>query len=413
MNVKLGIGIVSLLLSCFAVKAQHYTSYKNLVMAGYQGWFTAAGDPSGRTWHHYGGTGFGPEHCSIDFWPDMSEYTHKYLSPFTFADGSPAYLFSSYDEETVDLHFKWMKEYGIDGVFLQRFVSEVKRPAGKQHFNKVLANALKAAKKYDRAVCIMYDLSGYRPEDNDFVMNDWEELQHTFSLSDVSKNPTYLHHNGKPLLAIWGVGFNDNRPYRVADIRQLISGIKKSPDTGSVSIMLGVPYYWRSLDRDTENNPELHELIRQSDIIMPWSVGRYNSSSYTNQTLEEDVLWCRENKVDYVPLVFPGFSWGNLKRDRLVYNQLPRFEGDFLWQQIAGARSGGAEMLYVAMFDEIDEGTAIFKCAKEGDLPLNGEGRFVGIEENLDSDYYLWLTGQASKWFKGDSRYNDQKPQRK
>ena len=40
----------------------------------------------------------------------------------------------------------------------------------------------------------------------------------------------------------------------------------------------------------------------------------------------------------------------------------------------------GAESLYLAMFDEIDEGTALFKCQKEGFLPLNGAGRFVGIE---------------------------------
>jgi len=33
-------------------KGCNYTSYKNLVMAGYQGWFTAEGDGAERGWRH-------------------------------------------------------------------------------------------------------------------------------------------------------------------------------------------------------------------------------------------------------------------------------------------------------------------------------------------------------------------------
>ena len=54
-------------------------------------------------------------------------------------------------------------------------------------------------------------------------------------------------------------------------------------------------------------------------------------------------------------------------------------------------------MIYVAMFDEIDEGTAIFKCAHQ--VPV-GSSVFVHIEEGIDSDYYLWLVGQAGKMLK-------------
>ncbi len=99
---------------------------------------------------------------------------------------------------------------------------------------------------------------------------------------------------------------------------------------------------------------------------MPWFVGRYNETTYPKyqKLVEEDIQWAKKNQVDYAPLVFPGFSWGNLKgKDHNSF--IPRNKGSFLWTQLMGAIRAGAEMIYVAMFDEIDEGTAIFKCAKK------------------------------------------------
>ena len=53
----------------------------------------------------------------------------------------------------------------------------------------------------------------------------------------------------------------------------------------------------------------------------------------------------------------------------------------------------GAEMIYVAMFDEIDEGTAINKCTNNVSV---GKGKFVD-NEGQPSDFYLRLTGGATK----------------
>ena len=395
-----------------------YTSYDKLVMAGYQGWFTAEGDGANRGWHHYENPacgGFSADCSSIDMWPDMSEYENKYLSPFTYPDGSSAYLYSPYDEQSVDTHFKWMKEHGIDGVHMQRFISEINagNTKGQNHFNKVLENALKAAKKYGRAISVMYDLSGSNSKEVAYLEQDWNALVSKFKLFDNVENPTYLRHNGKPLMTIWGVGFKA-RDYSTADVVRLVSKLKGP--TNKVSIMLGVPYYWRTFGNDTENNPALHTLIKKIDVIMPWAVGRYNSpSSYNSDNVFQDVKWAEENAVDYVPLVFPGFTWGNLKREPSNFNQIPRLKGDFMWAQIVGAQKAGAKSLYVAMFDEIDEGTAIFKVKRENEVPLvsgNDGYKFVGIEEELESDYYLWLTGQAANWFHGDSGYGTVKPTR-
>lgn len=393
-----------------------YTSYDGLVMAGYQGWFAAEGDDSDRGWYHYKNysCGFKPGCSSIDLWPDMSEYKKKYATPFSYEDGSTAYLFSSYDQQTIDLHFKWMKEYGIDGVFMQRFLVETKDLRGKRHFNQVLEHALKAAKKYDRAISVMYDLSHSTPEDLPAVLvNDWQELQTRFDLFNNEKHPTYLRHNGKPLLGIWGAGFNDGRAYSLSDVDQLISSVK-GPEN-RFSIMLGVPYFWRTLGNDVIDSPLLHSVIKKSDIIMPWAVGRYHSGNYgavAPSVLAGDIAWTNENDVDYAPLVFPGFSWANLKNGTEAYNYVPRDKGNLFWKQVAGARLAGAKSLYLAMFDEIDEGTAIFKVKNNSDVPLNGDKKFVGIDDDLSTDYYLWLAGQAARWFHGKEGYGIEKPQR-
>jgi hypothetical protein len=59
------------------------------------------------------------------------------------------------------------------------------------------------------------------------------------------------------------------------------------------------------------------------------------------------------------------------------------------------------------MFDEMDEGTAIFKCAN--DLP-------AGVQlcdcEGLPTDYYLWLTGQTGRLLRGEIPFSRQQPVR-
>lgn len=295
-------------------------------MAGYQGWFTAPGDGAGRGFHHYQGSrGFKPGSCSVDFWPDVTEYSKIYPTDFTLANGDTAYVFSSYDESTVDTHFKWMKQYGLDGVFMQRFVTEIKSPKGKKHFNKVLASAMKSSTKYGRAIVVMYDLSGMKSGDEMTVLNDIDEISKTYDLQNRKKVPGYLFHNGAPLVTLWGVGFNDKRAYGLGEVETMVRGLKAR----GFSVMLGVPTYWRELKNDAVQDPKLHELIRSCDIIMPWFVGRYNETSYDKfkSILPKDIEWAKENKVDYVPLCFPGFSWKNMEGEKSLF--IPRNKGTF------------------------------------------------------------------------------------
>ena len=373
----------------------HHTfdSYSGLVMAGYQGWFNAEGDGSGRGFYHYGTKdGFCPGNASIDLWPDVSEYSRTYPTEFKMSDGSIAHVFSSEDYSTVETHFKWMSKYGIDGVFMQRFVNEIKMPSGKKHFDHVLDHAMKAARKFNRAIAIMYDLSGMDKNDVDILLKDIDTLSVKYKLFNRKDNQNYLYHNGRPLVAVWGIGFNDVRNYNLVQSETIVDGLI---DRG-FSVMIGVPTFWRTLDGDTEHNPQLHSIIRKCDILMPWFVGRYDEAGYDNYKalIKKDIEWTQDNGIDYAPLVYPGFSWRNMCGKESFY--VPRNNGKFFKKQIDGSIELGAKMLYVAMFDEIDEGTAIFKCSKE--VPISEKGtEFVPVDSMVPNDIYLRLAGSASK----------------
>ena len=390
-------------------------------MCGYQGWFRAEGDGSGEGWVHYGNQGqLDPAHVHLDLWPDISEYPQTYPTALTNVDGTVARVFSSWDASTTDLHFRWMEQYGIDGVFVQRFFGGTRTAQSRRRSRVILVNALKASQKYGRAIAVMYDLSGINAngEDCSSIIQDWKELVDELKITSQGTNQTYLYNHGKPLVAIWGLGFPD-RSYNLHDIRieKLINFLKNDPNYGGCAVMLGVPTHFRDLDGDCLPDPYLHQVMASADIIMPWMVGRFTPLAHDEMVryaaqIKAELAWCSERHLEYVPCVYPGFSWYNLSRFEFsgavhASNQIPRLKGRFYWDQISTALDSGSKMLYVAMFDEMDEGTAIFKCTSQ---PPTG-ARFVSFE-GLPSDHYLWLTGQAGKMLRGEIPFSRDLPTR-
>ena len=130
---------------------------------------------------------------------------------FKFADGSTAAVFSSYDPSTIDLHFRWMKEYGVDGVFMQRFIHKMKEERIENHYDVVFDSAIKSAKKHDRAISIRYDLTGMPKGYSNVLFKDLDKLNEKYDFFSRRKCPTFLHHDGKPLIAIGGVGFREDK----------------------------------------------------------------------------------------------------------------------------------------------------------------------------------------------------------
>lgn len=400
-TIKFFLCVVSACVLVVSAQAQNvlskkmYKSYRGLVMAGYQGWHNAQGDGANRGWYHYTRKGqFKPGFTNVDLWPDVSEYEKTYPTAFKFDDGTVARVYSDHDYSTVDTHFRWMQEYGLDGVFMQRFITEIRHKSGLNHFNKVLSSAMTAANKYSRSICVMYDLSGMRKDEDSVIIADMKKVAKEYNLFHHKKNPSYLYHNGKPLVTVWGVGFNDHRAYGLTEATRIVNSFKKM----GFSVMLGVPTNWHKLEKDCVNDTALHDLIRKCDVVMPWFVGRYDENSFPrfHQLIKDDMAWADANKVDYAPLCYAGFSWSNMQYPNESKFSAPRNKGSFYKKQLDFAIDNGAKMLYIAMFDEIDEGTAIFKIANKVPTAVPGS-TFVPLEDGLPSDFYLKMTGDAAR----------------
>lgn len=370
-------------------------SLHGTVMCGYQGWFTARGDGYKDGFHHWGGVGDTPPSATVDMWPDMSELDddEKFATHYRHADGSVAHVFSSTQRKTVLRHFKWMKDYGIDGVFVQRFAVAI-HPGRPDHWNDKRVNAVlhhcrEGANTHGRAFAVMYDCDFDRAT-CDKIMADWDRLVNRMK---VLETPAYMRHRGAPVVSLWGYGFGHRR-FDAQAAEELFRFLQR-PENGGCTIMLGVPNDWAGWD-----DGRMRLLKEYATVISPWNVGRYNSpqsaENHFRRHWPKDMAFCEANDKDYYPVVFPGFSWTNLKKGEAPLDAIPRRRGRFLWGQFEQVRAYGMDMVYVAMFDEVDEGTAIFKVTNHPPV-----GRFVTYE-GLPSDFYLTLTGLAGRMMRGE-----------
>jgi hypothetical protein len=379
--------------------------HKNLF--GYQGWFLCPGDGSAvNDWTHWFRDG-GPTAAdlTVDMWPDTSELAPDELYPtdLRYPDGSAARLYSAYDARTVARHFTWMRQAGIDGVALQRFLSEVGDPARLAARDQVARNVRAGAEAEGRVFAIEYDITSVDPAQLVASLEaDWKYLVDTL---EVTSSPRYLEDGGKPVLYLWGLGFTD-RPGTAADAAALIDWLTTSADPRyRVTLVGGVPAHWRTLDGDAKTDPAWAPVYRSFDVLSPWTVGRFGDDAGADAyraTLAADLAAATAAGKRYMPVVFPGFSWHNL--DGGPPNQIPRRGGAFYWRQVWNAVGAGATMLKTAMFDEVDEGTAMFKLAPTaGELPTGAS--LVPLDADgvaLPSDFYLRVGGAATSTLRGD-----------
>jgi hypothetical protein len=376
-------------------------SLDHKMLFGYQGWFLCPGDGSPvNQWKHWFRDGAPTAaNLSVDLWPDTSELGADELFPtdLAYGNGRVAQLYSAYSATTVARHFAWMKQAGIDGVALQRFLSETQDPGFFAARNQVTRNVQAGAEAEGRVFAIEYDITGVDEAHLvAWLEADWKYLVDTLG---VTTSPRYLKDHGKPVLYLWGLGFPD-RPGTPADAAALIDWLTTSADPRyRVTVVGGVPAHWRTLDGDSKTDAAWAPVYRSFDVLSPWTVGRFADDAGADAyraRLVDDLAAVTAAGKRLMPVVFPGFSWHNL--DGGASNQIPRRGGAFYWRQVWDAVGAGATMLKTAMFDEVDEGTAMFKLAPAAAelpagvslVPLDADGAA------LPSDFYLRLGGAAT-----------------
>jgi len=360
------------------------------VTVGYQGWFACIGDGSPiNGWWHWGNNWSqvpSPSNQSMTSWPDMKDYTNKYNTGFAnLNSGQPATLFSSYDDQTVDVQFSWMKQYGIDCAALQRF-----NPTGGEGpvRDSITKKVRVSAEKYGVRFYIMYDVTNWTSMQTD-IKADWTNKMKAYTSSSA-----YAMQNGKPVVCIWGFGFNDdNHPFTTDQCLDVISWFKSQ----GCYVIGGVPTHWR--DENSDSKPGFLSVYKAFNMLSPWMVGRLSltdpindeNNFFTNVTVP-DVSFCSANKIDYQPCILPGDLQGRQRK-----------HGDFMWRQFYNMARQKVSGIYISMFDEFNESNQIAKtAATQADVPA-GAG-FQTLDEDgtaCSSDYYLRLTGDGGKMFKG------------
>lgn len=378
------------------------STYTGKAMFGYQGWFGHPDDESSmrRHWHWGNLNETGMEPLEVEMYPDLREFSanEKYPTAYTFSNGEMAPVFSSRHQQTVMRHMKWVRDYNVDGVFLQRFISERRRSVIMRSRDSTTVSVMKGCEEYGRVFAIMYD-GIYNAVDA--IKADWMHLVDDIGILSSDR---YLNHSERPLVALWGYTHYDKAT--VEQLKELIDWFHHSaPPQYRASIKLGLNDSWFDLDQ------EWMDAFAEVEVISPWSVGRFRNQESFDQYVDRQIIpgkkWCDEQGVLFVPVLFPGFSWHNL-REGAKQNEIPRNGGEFFWMQAHSAIENEVESMYFAMLDELDEATAFLKTAEDS-LQSPAQAYWLNLDVdgfNLPSDWYLRCAGKAAETLRGNTPNN-------
>jgi hypothetical protein len=288
-----------------------------------------------------------------------------------------------------------MRDYGIDGAWLQHFLVDLPGAPNANRYPtrlRVLEHVRHAAQKTGRAWALSYDISGM-PADRiyELLTTDWKKMVDT----KVTADPRYLHEGGKPVVQVWGFYHKNPHNQMTAELANKLIDFFKAKGPYAAFLVGGGDWNWRK-----NPDPQWQKFLARLDAYAPWNVGNYRKDKAgfhaSTDWWADDKKQCEANGSMWLPVVYPGFSWDNLMQKPPGTTNIPRQGGKFLWEQFHDLAKLKVDSVYVAMFDEVDEGTAIFKVTSSPPT----QGHFVGCDD-LPSDWYLRLVGEGAKMLRG------------
>lgn len=391
------------------VSSSSYSEFIGKSVVGYQAWFKTGNATSG--WNHWSGSAPpAPNKLSFEIYPDVTEYLDTDLAQTSLANlgnGNPSKLFNSTNKTVIDTHFKWMKDYGIDGAAVQRFIGGI----GGAILNSPNSAAIKikqAAEANGRLFYICYDISstGMEATWDDIIKFDW--VYNVEQNNNLTASPAYAKVGNKPVVQLWGPGFTGKHPGTAAETIALIRFLKSR----GCYVIGGTPTYWRTNTRDAKgpsqallaDQESFEKVYPEYDMISPWMPGRFKDlAGADNQvsTMAADKSLCDGLKIKYLPVIFPGFAWSQWNAG--LVNSAPRNGGEFMWRQALNIKKTGFNAMYFAMFDEYDEGTGIMKNATDWTMIPTDQYFLTSSADGIwcSSDFQLRVAQATIEMLKG------------
>ena len=404
-------------LACFqpvmasAAEVTDTSTVLDKVFAAYQGWFHCPGAPSPESnwfhWTYISQIDPTATNSSIPTFPITDEYPAEALcpAPGLTIGGKQANFFSSLNAGTAQTHFRWMREYGVDGAILQRFLGSLDMLY--QENDIVLRNAMQAAGDNGRSFFIEYDVSGQfentsTQADEDAIFNkltsDWLHLVNDLH---VTQSAMYQQQGGRPVVSLWGIaqgGSETTWQMKPALASRVIDWFH---NVAHATVMGGVSNTYLE-------QPAYADVVKKFDIIQPWNVGVYQDSDLdwyeTNRTRVHLAATAANGQI-YMPTILPASSSRDQTNGNLPSEGAKSLGGKFFWDQAYRDRSAGVRTVKIAMFDELGEGTSLLKVASNASqapsqypwLTLDVDGY------KLPTDWNLRMTHEIAAMFHGVS----------